>query len=150
MIHKMTETQWHQLIAVNLTSVFNTTRCLSPGMRTRGWGRIVTISSMTGQKGNIGQSNYAAAKAGVIGFTKSVALELAGHGVTANCIAPGFIMTGMTAAMPAPLLDAEKARIPVGRLGLPTDIAAACVYLASEDASFVTGQVLAVNGGQYL
>ncbi|MGI4746592.1 MAG: 3-oxoacyl-ACP reductase FabG [Janthinobacterium lividum] len=150
MIHKMTETQWSQLIAVNLTSVFNTTRCLSPGMRSRGWGRIITISSMTGQKGNIGQANYAAAKAGVIGFTKTIALELAGRGVTANCIAPGFIMTDMTAAMPAEILEAERNKIPAGRIGLPEDIAAAAAYLASEDASFVTGQVLAVNGGQYM
>ena len=150
MVHKMTETQWSQLLAVNLTSVFNTTRCLTPGMRSRGWGRIVTISSMTGQKGNIGQANYAAAKAGLIGFTKTIALELAGHGVTANCIAPGFIVTDMTGSMPAAILEAERTKIPVGRLGEPDDIAAAATFLASEDASFITGQVLAVNGGQYM
>ena len=150
MVHKMTPAQWSELLAVNLGSVFNTTRCIAPGMRTRGWGRIVSISSMTAQRGQVGQANYAAAKAGMIGFTKTIALELAGRGVTANCVAPGFILTDMTGAMPPDILEAERGRIPVGRLGAPDDIAAAVVYLASEQAAFVTGQVLAVNGGQYL
>jgi acetoacetyl-CoA reductase len=150
MVHKMTRAQWDQLIAVNLTAAFNTTRWLAPGMRQRRWGRIINISSMTAQRGQVGQANYAAAKAGLIGFTKTIALELAGFGITANCIAPGFVRTEMTAAMPEAVLTAEAARIPVKRLGTPDDIAAAAAYLASDAASFVTGQVLAVNGGQYL
>jgi acetoacetyl-CoA reductase len=105
---------------------------------------------MTAQRGQVGQANYAAAKAGLIGFTKTIALELAGFGITANCIAPGFVRTEMTAAMPEAVLTAEASRIPVKRLGTPDDIAAAAAYLASDAASFVTGQVLAVNGGQYL
>jgi acetoacetyl-CoA reductase len=150
MVHKMTTVQWDSLIDVNLGSVFNTVRCLTPGMRQRGWGRILSISSMTAQRGQIGQANYAAAKAGIIGFTKTIALELAGRGITANCIAPGFILTDMTGKMPPEILAEEQARIPAGRLGIPADIAAAAVFLASDQASFITGQVLAVNGGQYL
>jgi acetoacetyl-CoA reductase len=150
MVHKMTPVQWDQLIAVNLTSSFNTTRCIVPGMRQRRWGRIISISSMTAQRGQVGQANYAAAKAGLIGFTKTIALELAGLGITANCIAPGFIITEMTAAMPPEVLQAEAERIPAKRLGQPAEIAAAASYLASDGAAFVTGQVLAVNGGQYL
>jgi acetoacetyl-CoA reductase len=150
MVHKMTRVQWDQLIAVNLTSAFNTTRCIVPGMRQRRWGRIINISSMTAQRGQVGQANYAAAKAGLIGFTRTIALELAALGITANCIAPGFVRTEMTAAMPEEVLAAEAAAIPVKRLGAPDDIAAAAAYLASEAASFVTGQVLAVNGGQYI
>lgn len=150
MVHKMTPEQWTQVIAVNLSSVFNTVRVLAPGMRNRGWGRIVNISSMNGLRGQFGQANYAAAKAGMIGFTKSIAQELAGKGVTANCVAPGFIRTEMTEAMPAEILDAERKKIPAGDLGLPADIAAAVSYLASDGARFVTGQVLSVNGGQYM
>jgi acetoacetyl-CoA reductase len=150
MVHKMTRVQWDQLIAVNLTSAFNTVRCLAPGMRQRKFGRIINISSMTAQRGQVGQANYAAAKAGLIGFTRTIALELAGFGITANCIAPGFVRTEMTAAMPEELLTAEAARIPVKRLGSPNDIAAAASYLAGDGAAFVTGQVLAVNGGQYV
>jgi acetoacetyl-CoA reductase len=146
----MTRAQWDQLIAVNLTSAFNTTRCIVPGMRQRRWGRIINISSMTAQRGQVGQANYAAAKAGLIGFTRTIALELAALGITANCIAPGFVLTEMTAAMPKEVLEAEAAQIPAKRLGAPEDIAAAASYLASEAASFMTGQVLAVNGGQYI
>ncbi|HTH15645.1 MAG TPA: 3-oxoacyl-ACP reductase [Magnetospirillum sp.] len=149
-VHKMTPEQWSQVLQVNLFSVFNTVRVLAPGMRTRGWGRIINISSMNGLKGQFGQSNYAAAKAGMIGFTKSIAQELAAKGVTANCIAPGFIRTEMTMAMPAEILDAERKKIPAGDLGTPADIAAAAAFLASEDSRFVTGQVLSVNGGQYM
>jgi acetoacetyl-CoA reductase len=150
MVHKMDPvTQWQAVIDVNLTSTFNTVRVLSPKMRERGWGRIVNISSMSGLKGQIGQANYAAAKAGLVGFTKTIALELASKGICANCVAPGFIETPMTAAMPAELLIAEAAKIPVGRLGQPDDIAAIVVFLASEAASFITGQVFSVNGGQY-
>ena len=150
MVHKMSPEQWMQVNAVNLSSVFNTVRVLAPGMRGRGWGRIVNISSMNGLRGQFGQANYAAAKAGMIGFTKSIAQELAGKGVTANCVAPGFIRTEMTQAMPAEILETERRKIPAGDLGLPADIAAAVSYLASDDARFVTGQVLSVNGGQYM
>lgn len=149
-VHKMTSEQWGQVIAVNLSSVFNTVRALSPGMRTRGWGRIINISSMNGLRGQYGQANYAAAKAGMIGFTKSIAQELAGKGVTANCIAPGFIRTEMTQAMPAEILEQERLKIPVGELGTPADIANAALFLAQDEARFITGQVLSVNGGQYM
>lgn len=149
-VHKMTPEQWNQVITVNLTSAFNTVRVLAPGMRARGWGRIINISSMNGLRGQFGQANYAAAKAGMIGFTKSIAQELAGKGITANCIAPGFIRTEMTLAMPQEILEAERRKIPAGELGDPADIAAAAAYLASDGAHFVTGQVLSVNGGQYM
>ncbi|MGE5547625.1 MAG: 3-oxoacyl-ACP reductase [Solirubrobacterales bacterium] len=149
-VHKMSPEQWTQVLTVNLTSVFNTVRVLSPGMRSRGWGRIINISSMNGLRGQFGQANYAAAKAGMIGFTKSIAQELAGKGVTANCIAPGFIRTEMTMAMPQDILEAERKKIPAGDLGAAEDIAAAAAFLASDDSRFVTGQVLSVNGGQYM
>ena len=150
-MHKMDPVkQWGAVINVNLNSVFNTCRVIAPGMRDRGWGRIVSISSMNGQRGQFGQSNYAAAKAGMIGFTKSIAQELANKGVTANVVAPGFILTDMTAAMPQEILDAEVKKIPVGRIGQPDDIAQAVVYLASEQAGFLNGSTLSVNGGQYL
>ncbi|WP_131119787.1 beta-ketoacyl-ACP reductase [Lichenihabitans psoromatis] len=151
MVHKMDPvSQWQAVIDVNLTSAFNTVRCLVPGMRQRGWGRIINISSISGLKGQIGQANYAAAKAGLIGFTKSIALELAGKGICANCVAPGFIESPMTSAMPPDALRREAAGIPVGRLGKPDDIAAIVAFLASDQASFVTGQVWSANGGQYL
>lgn len=149
-VHKMSPEHWAQVIAVNLGSAFNTVRVLAPGMRSRGWGRIVNISSMNGLRGQFGQANYAAAKAGLIGFTKSIAQELAGKGVTANCIAPGFIRTEMTMAMPPEILDQERRKIPIGDLGAPEDIAAAASFLTSEDSRFITGQVLSVNGGQYM
>ncbi|UDL96517.1 3-oxoacyl-ACP reductase [Lichenihabitans sp. PAMC28606] len=151
MVHKMDPvSQWQAVIDVNLTSAFNTVRCLVPGMRQRGWGRIINISSISGLKGQIGQANYAAAKAGLIGFTKSISLELAGKGICANCVAPGFIESPMTSAMPPDALRREAAGIPVGRLGKPDDIAAIVSFLASDQASFVTGQVWSANGGQYL
>jgi acetoacetyl-CoA reductase len=149
-VHKMSPDQWAAVLAVNLTSVFNTVRVTAPGMRARGWGRIINISSMNGLRGQFGQANYAAAKAGMIGFTKSIAQELAPKGVTANCIAPGFIRTEMTMAMPPDILEAERRKIPAGELGQPSDIAAAAAFLASEDSRYVTGQVLSVNGGQYM
>ncbi|HYD31330.1 MAG TPA: beta-ketoacyl-ACP reductase [Azospirillaceae bacterium] len=150
-IHKMDpQTQWQAVIDVNLTSVFNTVRCTVPGMRERGWGRIVNMSSMNGLKGQFGQANYAAAKAGMIGFTKSIAQEMAAKGVTANCVAPGFILTDMTRAMPAEILNREQGKIPAGRMGTPEDIAAAVAFLASEQAGFITGQVISSNGGQYM
>lgn len=149
-VHKMTYEQWNLVIQVNLTSVFNTVRAFAPAMRELGWGRIVNISSMNGIRGQFGQANYAAAKAGMIGFTKSIAQELASKGVTANCIAPGFILTDMTSAMKPEILDQELAKIPMGRLGAVDDIASAVDFLTSENASFITGQVISVNGGQYM
>ncbi|RAU21231.1 beta-ketoacyl-ACP reductase [Paramagnetospirillum kuznetsovii] len=151
LVHKMCRrTQWNSVIEVNLSSVFNTVRVLGAGMRERGWGRIVNISSMNGQKGQFGQANYAAAKAGMIGLTKSIALEMASKGVTANCVAPGFILTEMTKAMRPDILEQEAAKIPVGRMGAPEDIAATVAFLSSKAAGFITGQVIAVNGGQYM
>ena len=119
-------------------------------MRDRSFGRIINITSMNGQRGQFGQSNYSAAKAGMIGFTKAIAQELANKGITANCVAPGFILTEMTAAMPAEILDAEVKKIPMGRIGQPDDIASMTVFLASEEAGWITGQVLSVNGGQLM
>ncbi|GAB6052869.1 beta-ketoacyl-ACP reductase [Magnetospira thiophila] len=150
MVHKMDPAKWHAVINVNLNSVYNTVNCIANGLRERGWGRIINISSMNGQKGQMGQANYAAAKAGMIGFTMSIAQEMARKGITANCVAPGFILTDMTKAMPPEILEGEAKKIPVGHLGDPKDIASAVVYLASEEAGFLTGQVIAVNGGQYM
>jgi acetoacetyl-CoA reductase len=150
MVHKMDPVRWQEVLSVNLTSAFNTVRRFAPAMRERGWGRIVNISSMSGEKGNVGQANYAASKAGLIGFTKTIALELAQKGITANCIAPGFILTDMTAAMPAEVLEKERQKIPVGDLGKPDDIANLAAFLAGDGARFITGQVISVNGGQYM
>jgi acetoacetyl-CoA reductase len=119
-------------------------------MRDRSWGRIINISSMNGQRGQFGQSNYAAAKAGMIGFTKSIAQELANKGITANVVAPGFIYTDMTAQMKQEILDAEVKKIPVGRIGQPDDIANTVAFLASDDAGFINGATMSVNGGQYM
>lgn len=150
-MHKMDpENQWDLVINTNMNSVFNTCRAIAPGMRERGFGRIINISSMNGQKGQFGQSNYAAAKAGMIGFTKSIAYELANKGITANAVCPGFIKTEMTSAMPEEILDAEVKKIPVGTMGEPADIANMVAYLASEEAKFVTGATMSVNGGQYM
>src|ERR1043165_4933802 len=150
MLHKMTEQQWREVIQTNLDSLFCMTRAVSEGMRARGFGRIVNIGSINGQKGQFGQSNYAAAKAGLIGFSKSVALENANKGVTCNVIAPGYIRTDMVAAMPEAVLQKIVAQIPVGRLGESEDIARCVVFLASDEASFITGSTLTANGGQYL
>jgi len=150
-MHKMDPvSQWQMVIDVNLTGVFNMCRSFAPGMRERSFGRIINISSMNGQRGQFGQANYAAAKAGVLGFTRSIAQELANKGVTANAICPGFILTGMTGAMPTEVLETEVAKIPVGRIGTPEDIANTVVFLASEQAGFITGATLSVNGGQYM
>ena len=148
---KMTrERNWDPVIGVNLTGVFNTTQAVLPGMTDRKWGRVINISSMNGQRGQFGQTNYSATKAGMIGFSRSVAMECANKGVTINCIAPGFILTEMTGAMPKEILDGEVAKIPVGRIGQPDDIAAGVVYLASDDAGFITGFTLSINGGQFM
>jgi acetoacetyl-CoA reductase len=150
MLHKMDPADFQLVMTVNLGSVFNTCRAIVPGMRQRGWGRIINMSSVNGQRGQAGQTNYSAAKAGMIGFTKSLALETAGKGITANCIAPGFIETDMTAKIPKDLYELELKSVPAKRIGKPADIAAMAAFLASDGASYVTGQVLAVNGGQYL
>ena len=151
MIHKMDPaTQWQAVIDVNLTGVFNVCRACIPSMRENGFGRIINISSMNGLRGQLGQANYSAAKAGVIGLTKAIAQEVAAKGITANCIAPGFIETEMTRQMPTAVLESETEKIPVGRMGLPSDIAAIAVFLASDAASFITGQTVSSNGGQLM
>lgn len=148
--HKMAPDQWSDVIRVNMDSVFNMTRQVINGMRERGFGRIINISSINGQKGQIGQTNYSAAKAGMIGFTKALALENARKGVTVNCIAPGYIDTEMVGAMDAKVLDSIIAQIPVGRLGKGEEIADMVAWLAGERAGYVTGCTLSLNGGQYL
>jgi len=148
--HKMTPEQWGDVIRVNMDSVFNMTRQVIEGMRDRGWGRIVNISSINGQKGQVGQTNYSAAKAGMIGFTKALALENAKKGITVNCIAPGYIDTEMVMAVPQNVLDAIVGQIPVGRLGKGEEIADMVAFLAGERAGYVTGATLSLNGGQYM
>ena len=150
MFHKMTQDQWDEVIRVDLGSMFYMTRPVIDGMRERGWGRVVNISSINGQKGQMGQVNYSAAKAGVIGFTKALAQETARKGITINCIAPGYIDTDMVAAVPQNVLDQIIGGIPVGRLGKAEEIGAAVAYLCSEEAGFVTGSVLTINGGQHM
>jgi acetoacetyl-CoA reductase len=138
------------VIHTNLNSVFNVSRLVIEGMRKRGFGRIISISSINGQAGQAGQTNYAAAKAAIIGFTKSLALESAAKGVTVNAVAPGYVDTDMVHAVPPDVLDTIVARIPVKRLGKPQDIARMIVFLASDEAGFATGATFTVNGGQYL
>lgn len=150
MLHKMTEEQWNDVIHVNLASLFNMTRNVIEGMRERGFGRIINISSINGQKGQMGQTNYSAAKAGAIGFTKALAQENAKKGITVNAIAPGYIDTDMISAVPKNVLDQIISGIPVGRLGMADEIARCVAFLASEDAGFITGATLTVNGGQYI
>ncbi len=150
MLHKMTEEQWTEVIHVNLASIFNMTRNVIEGMRERGFGRIVNISSINGQKGQMGQTNYSAAKAGMIGFAKALAQENAKKGITVNVIAPGYIDTEMVAAVPKNVLDTIIAGIPVGRLGRAEEIARCVAFLSSEEAGFITGATLTVNGGQYI
>jgi acetoacetyl-CoA reductase len=148
--HKMTPEQWRDVIRTDLDSVFNCTRHVIEGMRSRGFGRIISISSINGQKGQIGQTNYSAAKAGIIGFTKALAQENANKGITVNCIAPGYIKTEMVAAMKPEALEKVVATIPVGRIGECQDISRSVLFLAADDASFVTGATLTVNGAQYI
>jgi len=148
--HKMTKEQWSDVIRTNLDSLFNMTRPVIEGMRARGFGRIVVISSINGQKGQMGQVNYSAAKAGDIGFVKALAQENANKGITVNAITPGYIGTDMVAAMPEEALKRVVAGIPAGRLGKPEEIAAMVVFLASEPGAFATGATFAVNGGQHM
>jgi acetoacetyl-CoA reductase len=150
MLHKMTPQQWNEVIFVNLASIFNMSRQVIDGMRTRGYGRIINITSINGQKGQMGQTNYSAAKAGVIGFTKALAQETASKGITVNAVAPGYIDTEMLTGVAQPVLDKIIGAIPVGRLGKAEEIAACVSFLAREDASFITGATLTANGGQYM
>lgn len=148
--HKMTKDQWSAVIRTNLDSLFNMTRPVIEGMRARSFGRVIVISSINGQKGQMGQVNYSAAKAGDIGFVKALAQENANKGITVNAITPGYIGTDMVAAMPEEALKRVIAGIPAGRLGKPEEIAAMVVFLASEQGAFATGATFAVNGGQYM
>jgi acetoacetyl-CoA reductase len=148
--HRMTSEQWSEVIRVNMDSLFNMTRQVIEGMRDRSWGRVINISSINGQKGQVGQTNYSAAKAGMIGFTKALALENAKKGVTVNCIAPGYIDTEMVQAVPEKVLEGIIQQIPVGRLGRGDEIADMVAFLAGERAGYVTGTTLSLNGGQYL
>jgi acetoacetyl-CoA reductase len=148
--HKMDPQAFRMVIDVNLVGSFHFCRAVLPSMRERGTGRIVSISSMNALKGQMGQANYAASKAGLIAMTKSIAQENARHGITVNCVAPGFIKTDMTDAMRDDIREAEAERVPVGRIGEPREIADAVAFLASEKAAFITGQVLSVNGGQVM
>lgn len=149
-ILKMTPAMWEEVIRINLGGCFNMAHAVFPGMRSRKWGRIVNIGSINGQAGQYGQVNYAAAKSGIHGFTKALAQEGARAGVTVNAIAPGYIDTDMVAAVPADVLEKIVAKIPVGRLGQASEIARGVAFLCSEDAGFVTGSTLSINGGQHM
>jgi len=150
MLHKMTPDQWHAVMETNLGSCFNMSRAVIGGMREAGYGRIVNISSINGQKGQFGQTNYSAAKAGMIGFTKALALESAAKGITVNAICPGYIATDMTASMKQDVLDSIIRQIPAARMGKPEEIAALVTFLASDKAAFINGATLTANGGQYM
>ena len=149
-LHKMSFEDWNEVMRINLGGCFNMAKATFPGMRERGWGRIVNIGSINGQAGQYGQVNYAAAKSGIHGFTKALAQEGAKFGVTVNAIAPGYIDTDMVAAVPAPVLEKIVAKIPVGRLGHADEIARGVAFLCSEQAGFVTGSTLSINGGQHM
>ncbi|QJR11493.1 Acetoacetyl-CoA reductase [Usitatibacter rugosus] len=148
---KMTKVDWDAVITTNLDSVFNVTKPVVDGMVERGWGRVINVSSVNGQKGAFGQTNYSAAKAGMHGFSKALALEVARKGVTVNTISPGYIGTKMVMAIPKEVLDSKIIpQIPVGRLGKPEEVAGLCAYLASDEAAFLTGANIAINGGQHM
>ncbi|WP_421850492.1 acetoacetyl-CoA reductase [Novosphingobium sp.] len=149
-LHRMTFDDWNEVMRINLGGCFNMAKATFPGMRERGWGRIVNIGSINGQAGQYGQVNYAAAKSGIHGFTKALAQEGAKYGVTVNAIAPGYIDTDMVAAVPAPVLEKIVAKIPVGRLGQADEIARGVAFLTSEDGAFVTGSTMSINGGQHM
>ena len=149
-LHKMTFDDWNEVMRINLGGCFNMAKATFPGMRERGWGRIVNIGSINGQAGQYGQVNYAAAKSGIHGFTKALAQEGAKYGVTVNAIAPGYIDTDMVAAVPATVLEKIVAKIPVGRLGQADEIARGVSFLCSEKAGFVTGSTMSINGGQHM
>jgi len=149
-LHRMSFDQWNSVIQTNLSSCFNMCHCVIEGMRERGFGRVVNIGSVNGQAGQYGQANYAAAKSGIHGFTKALALEGATKGITANAIAPGYIDTDMVRAVPEKVLEKIIATIPVGRLGHAEEIARAVLFLVADDAGFITGSTLSINGGQHM
>jgi acetoacetyl-CoA reductase len=150
-LHRMTPAQWSEVIRTNLDSAFNMSRLVIDGMRARNFGRIISISSINGRKGQFGQANYSAAKAGLVGFSKAIALEGAAKGVTCNVIAPGYINTEMVAAVPKEVLESKiLPMIPVGRLGTAAEVARCVVFLAADDAGFITGACFDANGGQYM
>ena len=148
-LHKMDYNNWNDVIQTNLTSCFNMCRQVIEPMRERGFGRIINISSINGQKGQFGQTNYSAAKAGIIGLTKALAQESASKGITVNAIAPGYINTEMVQSISEPVLTQITNQIPIGRLGSPEEVGRAVVFLASDEAGFMTGTTLTLNGGQY-
>jgi NAD(P)-dependent dehydrogenase (short-subunit alcohol dehydrogenase family) len=149
---EMTAAQWNRMLAVHLTGTFTVTQAVLPDMIAARWGRVVTLSSVGGLRGGPNLAHYAAAKAGVIGFTKALALEVGAHGITANAVAPGLVDTPMLrgSGIPPAVLEQSLRQMPVGRLGTPEDVAAVCAFLASEEAAFVTGQVVSPNGGGWL
>jgi acetoacetyl-CoA reductase len=148
---KMDKVNWDAVMRTNLDGMFNMTKQVADGMVERGWGRVINVSSVNGSKGAFGQTNYSAAKAGVHGFTKALALEVARKGVTVNTISPGYIGTKMVTAIPEEILNSKiLPQIPVGRLGKPEEVAGLIIYLASEEAAFLTGANIAINGGQHM
>jgi acetoacetyl-CoA reductase len=149
-LHKMSFDDWNDVMRINLGGCFNMAKATFPGMRERGWGRIVNIGSINGQAGQYGQVNYAAAKSGIHGFTKALAQEGAKFGVTVNAIAPGYIDTDMVAAVPPAVLEKIVAKIPVGRLGMAEEIARGVAFLTSENGGFMTGSTMGINGGQHM
>lgn len=149
-LHKMTGEQWSKVVSTNLDSCFNMCKCVVGDMRDKGYGRIINITSINALAGQFGQTNYSAAKAGIIGFTKSLARENASKGITVNAIAPGYIKTDMTDAVPVNVMDTIISQIPVRRLGKVHEIARAVVFLADEDAGFITGETISINGGQHM
>jgi acetoacetyl-CoA reductase len=149
-LHKMSFDDWNDVMRINLGGCFNMAKATFPGMRERGWGRIVNIGSINGQAGQYGQVNYAAAKSGIHGFTKALAQEGAKFGVTVNAIAPGYIDTDMVAAVPPAVLEKIVAKIPVGRLGMAEEIARGVAFLTSENGGFMTGSTMSINGGQHM
>jgi acetoacetyl-CoA reductase len=149
-LHRMSPTQWNEVIQTNLASCFNMARVVIDKMRERGFGRIVNIGSINGQAGQYGQVNYAAAKSGIHGFTKALAQEGAAKGITVNAIAPGYVDTDMVRAVPPAVLEKIIAKIPVGRLGHAEDIARGVLFLVADDADFITGATLSINGGQHM
>ena len=149
-LHKMSFEDWNEVMRINLGGCFNMAKATFPGMRERGWGRIVNIGSINGQAGQYGQVNYAAAKSGIHGFTKALAQEGAKFGVTVNAIAPGYIDTDMVAAVPEPVLEKIVSRIPTGRLGHAQEIARGVAFLTADEAGFVTGSTMSLNGGQHM
>ena len=147
LLMRMSDEEWNAVISTNLSSCFYLSRNLVRAMMGKRWGRIINISSVSGIAGNAGQANYSAAKAGIIGFTKTLARELASRNITVNAVAPGFIQTDMTAKLPEAIVEKAKEVIPLKRFGSPKDIAGVCTYLASEEGGYITGQVISVNGG---